>query len=109
MQLVRPERVAKLEKAKGPVEWLDTAEVAGLLRAVRTDHTAWLADGAEGRWSVAGVHPKIARLRDGDGWGRPSGRTTTTHILKPAAERLDQRDPQEHMSTLASPCIRNQN
>src|SRR3546814_17104862 len=84
MQLVRPERVAKLEKAKGSVEWLDTAEVAGLLRAVRQDHTAWLADGAEGRWSLAGAQPKIALLRDGDRWGRPTGRTPTTHILKPA-------------------------
>src|SRR3546814_11719827 len=42
MQLVRPERVAKREKAKGSVEWLDTAEVAGLLRGVRREPTAWL-------------------------------------------------------------------
>lgn len=102
MQLVRPERLVELEEAKGSVEWLETADVAKMLRAVRQDHTAWLTNRAEGRWSLAGAQPKIALLRDGDRWGRPTGRIPTTHILKPAVAGSDEHDLNEHLCLRAS-------
>ena len=104
MQLVRPERIAQLEgiKAGAKVTWLDTADVADMLGGVRRDHTAWLAHRAEGRWSLAGAQPKIALLRDGDRWGRPTGRTPTTHILKPAVAGLDEHDLNEHLCLRAA-------
>lgn len=104
MQLVRPGRVAELEGTTegGKVTWLDTADVAEMLSGVRRDHTAWLAHRAEGRWSLAGAQPKIALLRDGDCWGRPTGRIPTTHILKPAVAGLDEHDLNEHLCLRAA-------
>lgn len=84
--------------APSGVEWLSEADVALLLREVRTDQTAWLgAHGAAGRWSLAGAQPKIALRFDGQRWGRPYGQSATTHILKPAIEGLDQHDLNEHL------------
>lgn len=101
MRFVRPERVDEIE-GEGEVEWLGEPEVAELLRTVRRDHTAWLGPGAEGRWSLAGAQAKIALLRDGDRWGRPSGRFATTHILKPAIAALDDHDLNEHLCLRAA-------
>lgn len=104
MQLVRPKRASELDGAAmaGTVDWLETDDVADLLRTVRMDHTAWLANRAEGRWSLAGAQPKIALLREGERWGRPTGRTPTTHILKPAGVGLDEHDLNEHLCLTAS-------
>lgn len=96
VQFVRSERVDEIEN-EGEVEWLGEPEVAELLRTVRRDHTAWLGPRSEGRWSLAGAQAKIALLRDGDRWGRPSGRFATTHILKPAIAALDNHDLNEHL------------
>lgn len=80
------------------VEWLSEDDVAQLLREVRRDQTAWLgANGAAGRWSLAGAQPKIALRFDGQRWGRPYGQAATTHILKPAIQDLDQHDLNEHL------------
>ncbi|MFZ6003924.1 MAG: type II toxin-antitoxin system HipA family toxin [Actinomycetota bacterium] len=104
MQLVRPERVSELGRkvASSKVDWLETEDVAELLRTVRTDQTAWLASRADGRWSLAGAQPKIALLHEGGRWGRSTGRTPTTHILKPAVLGLDQHDLNEHLCLAAS-------
>ena len=103
MQLVLPERVAELEHtADGAVTWLEADEVAEALRLVRRDHTAWLANRTGGRWSLAGAQPKIALLRDGNRWGRPSGRVPTTHIVKPAITGLDDHDLNEHLCLRAA-------
>jgi serine/threonine-protein kinase HipA len=95
VQIVRPERLDR--PAPGRIAWLTTDDVAELLRTVRRDQTAWLGAGAEGRWSLAGAQPKIALHHDGRRWGRPSGRTPTTHILKPAIAGLDDHDLNEHL------------
>lgn len=104
MQLLRPDRASEMDGAgwTGNVDWLEIDDVADLLRGVRVDHTAWLANRAGGRWSLAGAQPKIALLREGERWGRPSGRTPTTHILKPAVVGLDEHDLNEHLCLAAS-------
>lgn len=86
VQLAPPERVdALLRAAPGEVEWLAEADVARRLRALRANHGAGREVGDVGYFSLAGAQPKTALLRDGDRWGVPSGRTPTTHILKPPA------------------------
>ena len=85
------------------VEWLTDDDVAQLLREVRVDQTAWLGSrGAAGRWSLAGAQPKIALCHDGRRWGRPFGRSATTHILKPAISGLDEHDLNEHLCMQAA-------
>jgi serine/threonine-protein kinase HipA len=93
-QIVEPDKLDSL-RTDGSVEWLSTKAVAGLLRDVRADHTAWLGQRAESRWSLAGAQAKIALRREGKRWGRPHGRAATTHILKPAIDGLD--DLNEHL------------
>ncbi|HEX6039334.1 type II toxin-antitoxin system HipA family toxin [Longimicrobium sp.] len=84
VQFAPPERVdALLRAAPGEVEWLAEADVARRLRALRGNQGAWREMGDVGYFSLAGAQPKTALLRDGDRWGVPSGRTPTTHILKP--------------------------
>ena len=85
------------------VDWLTDAAVAELLADVRKDQTAWLGAGAaRGRWSLAGAQAKIALRLEGDRWGRPYGRSATTHILKPAISDLDDHDINEHLCLRAA-------
>lgn len=81
----------------GTVDWLSEAEVAGRLRDLRRDATAWLGRRFTGQFSLAGAQAKTALLyRDGR-WGQPSGAMATTHILKPAVRGFDDRDLNEHL------------
>lgn len=83
---------------EGSVEPLTDDDVGALLFAVRADSTAWIASDSTGQWSLAGAQPKIALLHDpATGWGRPSGSTPTTHIIKPAVVGLDDHDLNEHL------------
>jgi len=83
-QIVRPERLEALAAEHEPVvQWLDEEQIAQRLRELRVDRTAWLRPGDVGYFSLAGAQPKMALHRQGDRWGIPSGRTPTTHILKP--------------------------
>src|SRR6185437_13558152 len=45
--------------------------------------------GDTGQFSLAGAQPKTALLLEKGRWGVPSGRTPTTHILKPPTAELD--------------------
>jgi serine/threonine-protein kinase HipA len=88
LQLLPPERVddvlASSTRADA-IEWLDETEIGERLRRVLEEPAAWREPGDPGHFSLAGVQPKIALLHDGERWGVPSGRTPTTHILKPPA------------------------
>lgn len=80
------------------VEWLEEQDVEELLGGVKTDETAWLGREAGSRWSLAGAQPKIALLYDERaGWGRPSGRSATNRILKPAILSFEDHDINEHL------------
>ncbi len=81
----------------GSVTWLTESDVAGRLRALREDSTAWLGRDFSGQFSLAGAQAKTALLNDGERWGVPSGAAATSHILKPAVTGLDDHDLNEHL------------
>jgi serine/threonine-protein kinase HipA len=98
VQFAQPDRVASLlQPAPGDVEWLTEADVADRLRALRRNHGAWREVGDVGYFSLAGAQPKTALLREGSRWGVPSGRTPTTHILKPPVVHYDGFAENEHL------------
>jgi serine/threonine-protein kinase HipA len=70
------------------VAWLSQREVADRIRVLTHDATAWRRADDAGQFSLAGAQPKTALLFDGKRWGVPSGRTPTTHILKPTLTDL---------------------
>jgi len=96
VQFVRPERVKLLGKGPKSVRWLDTAGVGERLRALRADQSAWRRPGDTGQFSLAGAQPKTALFFERGRWGVPSGRTPTTHILKPPTGELDGHVENEH-------------
>src|SRR6266849_6674551 len=97
VQFVQPERLdAILGAATPPIEWLDAAAIAGRLRALRQDQSAWRIPRDTGQFSLAGAQPKTALLFDGKKWGVPSGRVPTTHILKPPTGDFDGHAENEH-------------
>lgn len=84
IQLVHPERVADvLQDDREHVEWLSEEDMETRLRILGEQKSAWRLADDIGRFSLAGYQPKTALLFDGQRWGVPSGRTPTTHILKP--------------------------
>ena len=91
VQFVRPDRLAKLRREPGAREiaWLTEDEIAERLRVLRADHSAWRAAADTGQFSLAGAQPKTALLFQNGRWGIPSGRTPTTHILKPPTGEWD--------------------
>jgi serine/threonine-protein kinase HipA len=97
VQFVKPERLAAVRSA-GPaeVEWLDETGVAGRLRTLRQDQSAWRIARDTSQFSLAGAQPKTALLLQRGRWGVPSGRTPTTHILKPPTGEFDGHAENEH-------------
>lgn len=83
VQFVFPQQVEQLH-SRGSVEWLSESQIAGWLRTLARDPSAWHLAATGGQFSLGGAQAKIALLHDGDMWGRPSGVIPTTHILKPA-------------------------
>ena len=98
VQFARPERVKALTVPGHPeVEWLDEQSVAERLHALRVDRAAWRMPRDTGQFSLAGAQPKTALLYEGGRWGVPSGRTPTTHILKPPTGEFDGHAENEHI------------
>lgn len=97
VQIVRPERIGALaEGTRTSVEWLTEMDVAERLHTLRSDPAAWRAPRDIGQFSLAGAQPKTALLFDKDRWGVPSGRTPTTHILKPPVGTFEGFAENEH-------------
>lgn len=97
VQFVRPERLETIKAARsGKVEWIDEKEIAERLKALRADHSAWRRPRDTGQFSLAGAQPKTALLYRKGRWGVPSGRTPTTHILKPPTGEFDGHAENEH-------------
>ena len=100
VQFVSPERLETLreEPTAKEVAWLTEDDVAERLSALRADHSAWRTERDTGRFSLAGAQPKTALLFERKRWGVPSGRTPTTHILKPPTGDWDGHAENEHFS-----------
>jgi serine/threonine-protein kinase HipA len=98
VQFVVPDRLDALRSGKDDkVAWLDNAEIAKRLQALRDDHAAWRLPRDTGQFSLAGVQPKTALLLQNGRWGIPSGRLPTTHILKPPTGHFDGHAENEHI------------
>jgi serine/threonine-protein kinase HipA len=98
VQLLTEERLRALDARRGPdIEWLDEPRIAERLRQLRVDPSASRTEDDAGQFSLAGAQPKIALFHDGERWGLPSGRTPTTHILKPPNPEYDGHCENEHL------------
>lgn len=97
VQIVRPERLEAVRDGAGSIRWLREDELAGHLRELRRDQTAWLGSIAAGGFSLAGAHAKTALFHDGERWGVPEGSAPTSHILKPAIPGFDGHEVNEHV------------
>lgn len=98
VQFVSQERRDELAStAPVETEWLSDADVASRLRNLQADASAGRLPHDTGQFSLAGAQPKTALLFDGHRWGVPSGRTPTTHILKPPTAGFDGHAENEHL------------
>jgi serine/threonine-protein kinase HipA len=93
-----------LARAKA-LKWLSTNDVADRLRALRIDSAEWQTADSIGRWSLAGAQAKCALYRDKSRWAEATGRTPTTHILKPAISGLVDQDINEHVCLRAAQLV----
>lgn len=101
VQFVRTERLDANAPAKSlQVQWLDEAAIAQRLANLRQDHSAWRAASDLGQFSLPGAQPKTALLYLDGRWGVPSGRTPTTHILKPPIGAYEGHAENEHFCLL---------
>jgi serine/threonine-protein kinase HipA len=97
VRFITPGALDREADRPGHVTWLTDDDVAQRLRELRQDSTAWLGGSFTGQFSLAGAQAKTALLLQNGRWGEPSGRTATTHILKPAVAGLDDHDLNEHL------------
>jgi serine/threonine-protein kinase HipA len=100
-QFVRPGRVEEATH-EGPVIHVTPADIAERLRILRQDPFAWGPVAGTGQFSLAGAQSKFAIWRDADHWGVATGRTPTTHIVKPAIRDLADQDLNEHLTMQAA-------
>ena len=94
VRLLPPDRIDALQR--DGIHWLDEGDIAQRLDDLGSDESAWRRTTDEGQFSLAGAQPKIALWWDGVRWGLPSGRTPTTHILKPGISGRDGQALNEH-------------
>lgn len=98
VQFCAPDRVAEVQSdAASTVRWLTEAEVAVTLRELRTENATGRAAGDPGYFSLPGAQPKTALLHQDGRWAVPSGRTPTTHILKPPLADFEGFAENEHL------------
>lgn len=85
VQFIAPDRLHELEgrQSSVDVDWIDDAEIARELRSAKETGLAGSDRQTVGRFSLAGAQPKIALYNGAGRWGKPLGRMSTTHILKP--------------------------
>lgn len=83
---------------EGSIAWLSDAELAELIRELRADGTAWVQDITVGAFSLAGAQRKTALVYREGKWGRATGATPTTHILKTGVSGLEAQAEVEHLS-----------
>ena len=99
VQLVPPDTLHELLKqgSEDRVDWISDEEVARELRSAKETGLAGTDKKTVGRFSLAGAQPKIALFHRDGAWGRPLGRTPTTHILKPPSDQYAGFAENEHL------------
>ncbi len=95
VQVLRPDDDPEKQ---GRVAPLDKDGLRDLVRRLREDPTAWVADSELGAFSLAGAQRKIALVHEGNTWGRATGSTPTTHIVKVGTPGLAAQAAVEHFS-----------
>lgn len=83
----------------GAINWLSADKLSALIAGLLENPANTRRATDSGQFSLAGAQPKTALYldpQDGKRWGVPSGRTPTTHILKPATARFDGFAENEH-------------
>jgi serine/threonine-protein kinase HipA len=99
-QLFPPERLAEFQAARRvAIDWISVDELAERLRQLRADAAAVRQPGDRGKMSLPGAQAKTAFYRDerSGRWGIPTGRTPTTHIIKPCVPAYAGLVENEHM------------
>lgn len=105
IQLVREEALDAVS-GKGSVEWINEAEVERRIAELRRDAgTSGRSSGESGQFSLPGAQAKTALLHQDGRWGVPSGRTPTTHILKPPIPGMAGHVENEHICLLAASAV----
>jgi len=99
VQFIVPDQLQELQgqQSTAEVDWIDDAEVARALKSVKATGLPGSDRQTVGRFSLAGAQPKIALYKSGGRWGKPVGRTPTTHILKPPSTEYAGFAENEHM------------
>lgn len=88
---------------EGGVEHIDEAGIAARLRTLRKDPSAWIASDYDGGYfSLAGAQSKFTLTLTPAGWGVPTGRSASTHIVKPGVSGLARGDLNEHLTMRAA-------
>lgn len=80
------------------IAWLSQRELEDRIRRLARDGAAGRMTAEEGQFSLSGAQSKTALYFDSmrKRWGVPSGRTPTTHILKPVPDDFDGFAENEH-------------
>jgi serine/threonine-protein kinase HipA len=100
VQFVRPDRVAHLQRGTGGrVAWLSDLELADQLRSLAAENGGGLPFVDGGHFSLPGALAKVALRWDAakSRWGRPVGRSASTHIIKPPRAGIPFQCENEHL------------
>jgi serine/threonine-protein kinase HipA len=92
-----PDQLEDLLARPGSTKPLSDSDIAARLRAVRSDDAAWHYQ-ADEHWSLAGGQSKLTVTKDAAGWAEPTGKTPSTHIIKPGISRIANQALLEHLS-----------
>ena len=97
IQFVAPDRASALLEERPPeIAWQTEKAIATHIRRLRDDPAAWRDARGRGQFSLAGAQRKTALYFEAGRWGIPSGRTPTTHILKPPIPGFNGHVENEH-------------
>jgi serine/threonine-protein kinase HipA len=100
VQFVRPERLDTLMSAAPErIDWLTSDAFAAQLDALIAENGGVPPVEEEGQFSLPGALAKVALRWDPDlaRWGRPIGRTASTHIIKPPRPQIPFHCENEHL------------
>ncbi|MBL8266729.1 type II toxin-antitoxin system HipA family toxin [Steroidobacter sp.] len=98
-QLIPADKLGDLQSSRLSVDWISTDDLAERLRQLREDVAAVRRPSDAGKMSLPGAQAKTALYFDAQKrrWGVPSGRTPTTHIIKPCIPSFDGLIENEHL------------